>query len=157
MIEADLVVTNIRELLTCAGPAPRIGVAQRDVSAIRDAVLAVRDGRIVFAGSMHSAEARELSGQATYDAAGASVVPGFVDPHTHAAFAGDRREELRRRLAGATYAEIAAAGGGSCPPSPPRAPPPRTNWSRRRVARLDEMLACGTTTCEIKSGYGLDD
>ena len=46
------------------------------------------------------------------DATGGAVVPGFVDPHTHVVFAGDRRDELRRRLAGASYADIAAGGGG---------------------------------------------
>jgi imidazolonepropionase len=52
------------------------------------------------------------AGAVVLDAAGGTVVPGFVDPHTHVVYAGDRREELRRRLAGATYAEIAASGGG---------------------------------------------
>ncbi len=91
-----------------------------------------------------------------FDAAGGAVVPGFVDPHTHVVFAGDRRDELRLRLTGASYAEIAAG------------------WRRHRQhasmatraasdeqlaadtrRRLDEMLRCGTTTCEAKSGYAL--
>jgi imidazolonepropionase len=89
------------------------------------------------------------------DATGCTVVPGFVDAHTHVCFAGDRREELRRRLAGATYEEIAAGGGGIV----------RTVEATRAASedalvdmtrpRLDEMLACGTTTAEAKSGYGL--
>ena len=70
-------------------------------------------------------------------------------------FAGDRREELRRRLAGTTYAEIAAAGGGIVSTvAATRAASEGTLVDGTR-ARLDEMLACGTTTCEIKSGYGL--
>ena len=82
-------------------------------------------------------------------------MPGFVDPHTHAAFAGDRREELRRRLAGATYAQIAAAGGGIVSTvTATRAASEQDLIDQTRV-RLDEMLSCGTTTCEIKSGYGL--
>lgn len=85
-----------------------------------------------------------------------SIVPGFVDAHTHAVYAGDRREELRRRLAGATYEQIAAEGGGILATvAATRAATEDDLVSQTRV-RLDEMLACGTTTCEIKSGYGLD-
>src|SRR5262249_51601269 len=92
----------------------------------------------------------------TIDGSRWSAVPGFVDAHTHAIFAGDRRDELRRRLAGATYAEIAAQGGGNV--STVRATRAATeedlvNATRPRLA---EMLACGTTTVEVKSGYGLD-
>lgn len=85
-----------------------------------------------------------------------SVLPGFVDPHTHALFGGDRRAELHRRLAGDTYASIAAAGGGILSTvTATRAASEDELVTQSRV-RLDEMLACGTTTCEIKSGYGLD-
>ena len=89
------------------------------------------------------------------DARDVSIVPGFVDPHTHAAFAGDRREELRRRLAGATYAEIAAAGGGIVSTVASTRDASQADLADQTRTRLDEMLACGTTTCEIKSGYGL--
>jgi imidazolonepropionase len=125
---------------------------------IPDAALAVAAGRIVFAGPDCELE-REVAlspDTRVIDARRWSVVPGFVDAHTHALFAGDRREELRRRLAGESYASIAASGGGII----------ATVAATRRAsedvlvegarARLDEMLACGTTTCEIKSGYGLD-
>lgn len=156
MIEADLLVQHIAELLTCAGAAPRIGKRQRETSAIRDAALGVRDGRIVFAGSMREAatEVRVLG--TTYDAAGGSVVPGFVDPHTHAVFAGDRRDELRRRLAGVSYAEIAAAGGGIVSTVAATRAATEDDLVHAMLARLDEMLACGTTTCEVKSGYALE-
>jgi len=82
-------------------------------------------------------------------------VPGFVDAHTHAIFAGDRRDELRRRLAGATYAGIAAAGGGILSTVAATREATETELAEQTRVRLDEMLACGTTTCEIKSGYGL--
>jgi imidazolonepropionase len=79
-----------------------------------------------------------------------------VDPHTHVVYAGDRREELRRRLAGATYAEIAAAGGGIL--STVRATREASEDALIESARLRlaEMLHCGTTTAEAKSGYGLE-
>ena len=158
MIAADLLVENIQELLTCAGDAPRAGSRQREAGTTRGAALAVRDGRVVFAGSMRNAttQVRLTPVGTTHDATGMSVVPGFVDPHTHATFAGDRREELRRRLAGATYAEIAAAGGGIVSTVAATRAATENELVEATSARLDEMLACGTTTCEIKSGYGLN-
>ena len=123
-----------------------------------DGAIAAHDGRIVFAGT-----SSELSDRITptpdariVDLTGHSIVPGFVDGHTHAVFAGDRRDELRRRLAGATYAQIASEGGGIVSTvAATRAATEDELVAQTRV-RLDEMLACGTTTCEIKSGYGLD-
>lgn len=90
------------------------------------------------------------------DAVRLSIVPGFVDAHTHAIFAGDRRGELRRRLAGATYAEIAASGGGIVATVRATREASEDDLVDQTRPRLDEMLACGTTTCEMKSGYGLE-
>lgn len=158
MIEADLLVHHIRELLTCHGPAPLVGPRQREVVAIRDAALASRNGRIVFVGSTEEAETsvRTVPAACEYDASGYSIVPGFVDPHTHAAFAGDRRDELRRRLRGATYTEIAASGGGIVSTVAATRAASEDEIVEQTRQRLEEMLRCGTTTCEIKSGYGLD-
>jgi imidazolonepropionase len=154
---ADFVVENASLIATCAGTAPRRGPAQHDISPIRNGAIAATNGRIVYVGPANGlAAAVEIDARATrVDARGGTVVPGFVDAHTHVVFAGDRRQELQRRLAGATYAEIAAAGGGIV----------RTVDATRRATeeelaavtrvRLDEMLACGTTTAEAKSGYGL--
>ena len=154
---ADVLIHNISEVLTCAGPAPRIGRAQNDVSAVQRAVVAGHTGRIVFVGSEDEwrRDGRLVSDAAVLDARGGAVVPGFVDAHTHVIFAGDRRDELRRRLAGATYAEIAADGGGIV--STVRATREATadTLAADTRRRLDEMLRCGTTTCEAKSGYGL--
>jgi imidazolonepropionase len=154
---ADFLIHNTSEVLTCAGPAPRIGARQRDAGARQRAIVAARQGTIVFVGSETDwARDGTLTADArVVDAAKGAVVPGFVDPHTHIVFAGDRRGELRRRLEGATYAQIASAGGGIV--SSVRA---TREASAERLAsdtrsRLDEMLRCGTTTCEAKSGYGL--
>jgi imidazolonepropionase len=158
MVRADFLIRNAREILTCAGRGPMAGPRQSQVSAIANASLAALDGSIVFVGPSTEAAAQItlLRDAVVIDAEDHVVVPGFVDAHTHAVFAGDRRAELRRRLAGATYAEIAAAGGGIV--STVRAT--REATEEELVAqsrpRLDEMLASGTTTCEIKSGYGLD-
>src|SRR4030095_8855430 len=74
---------------------------------------------------------------------------------THAMFAGDRRAELRRRLAGVSYAQIAAEGGGIVSTVAATRDATQSDLAAQTRVRLDEMLACGTTTCEIKSGYGL--
>lgn len=134
------------------------GPRQSQVSPMANASLAALDGSIVFVGPAAEAATHVtlLPDAVVIDAEEHAVVPGFVDAHTHAVFAGDRRAELRRRLGGASYAEIAAAGGGIV--STVRAT--RDATEEQLVAqsrpRLDEMLASGTTTCEIKSGYGLD-
>src|SRR6185369_13858220 len=85
-----------------------------------------------------------------------TLIPGFVDPHTHLPWAGSREEEFVARLAGKTYQEIAAAGGGilSTVAATRRASEEELAANVRR--RLDLMLAWGTTTAEAKSGYGLD-
>jgi len=155
---ADFVIRRARQILTCRGPAPRCGRDQGDVAAVADGTIAAARGRIVFVGPADEWDrtGSTTADAATLDAAGRTVVPGFVDPHTHLVFAGERREELRRRLAGATYAEIAAEGGGIL--STVRATRAATadELATAALARLAEMLRSGTTTCEAKSGYGLD-
>jgi imidazolonepropionase len=154
---ADCLIDNTSEVLTCAGAAPKSGRQQADVAAQAHAVIASRNGVIAFVGSAADwSRHGTLTPDATViDAGGGAVVPGFVDPHTHVVFAGDRRDELRRRLAGATYAQIAGEGGGivSSVRATREASDDRLASDTR--ARLDEMLRCGTTTCEAKSGYGL--
>ena len=111
---ADFILRHAQPLLTCAGPAPRIGADMAQVPSIDDGALAAREGRLLFVGPTEVCDrlVEQAPGALVIDATGCTVLPGFVDPHTHAVFAGDRRDELRRRLAGATYAEIAAEGGG---------------------------------------------
>ena len=158
MPHADFIIRNASQLIACAGPAPRRGAAQSDAPSIEDGAVASLEGRIVFVGTSTDLDARVTAapGATVVDARGLTVVPGFVDAHTHAVFAGDRRNELRRRLAGATYAQIAAAGGGIVSTVEATRAAAEDELVALAHPRLDEMLACGTTTCEIKSGYGLD-
>lgn len=153
-----LVIRHIRQLITCAGSAPRRGAAQRELPIIEDGAVVADGERIVFAGPDRDLPAALASAPDTQaiDGRGLSVVPGFVDAHTHAMFAGDRRDELRRRLAGASYAEIAAEGGGILSTVRATREAAEDALVEGTCARLAEMLACGTTTVEIKSGYGLD-
>ncbi len=95
-------------------------------------------------------------GAVVLDAGRGTVIPGFVDPHTHVIYAGDRREELRRRLAGASYAEIAASDGGIVSTVKATRDASEDALVDSGLKRLGEMLHCGTTTAEAKSGYGLE-
>jgi imidazolonepropionase len=157
-VQADFLIENADLVATCAGPGPRRGAAQREIGALPNASVAGFEGRIVFVGSAADASktvtltpnARVIAGE------GCTVVPGFVDPHTHLVFAGDRRDELRRRLAGASYAQIAADGGGIVKTVAATRAASEHDLVEGARKRLAEMLAFGTTTAEAKSGYGLE-
>lgn len=154
--EVDLLIINAGELVTMAGGV-RKGARLKDVAAIRGGALAAYQGEIVDLGTTEEVLTRVQTGPTTrvIDARGRAVVPGFVDPHTHLCFAGDRGDEFALRLQGATYQEIAAMGGGIL--STVRATRQATEFSLvdAGLKRLDAMALTGTTTVEIKSGYGL--
>lgn len=157
-MRADILIEHADLVATCAGPGPRRGAAQREISGIPNASVAGFEGRVVYVGpAAEAATAVTLTPDArVIDARGCTVVPGFVDPHTHLVFAGDRRDELRLRLGGATYAEIAAAGGGIVKTVAATRAASEDDLAAGARARLAEMLSFGTTTAEAKSGYGLD-
>ena len=157
MIAADFVLRNAGVLVTLAGDAPRRGAGQRELAARDHAALAARDGRIVWVGDDADAgsSVAPAPSAVVLDARGSAVVPGFVDAHTHLAFAGDRDDEIRRRLAGATYREIAESGGGIVRSVEATRAAPVELLAALIASRLDEMLLAGTTTAEVKSGYGL--
>jgi imidazolonepropionase len=146
----DLVVHGARELVV----APDADGVERVV----DGAVAVVDGHVAAVGSSPDV-CREFppeNAREAIDAAGRAVVPGFVDPHTHACFVGDRSDEFEAKLRGATYGELLAAGGGIL-----RTVRAVRETSTERLTvdlrvQLDVMLAHGTTTVEVKSGYGLD-
>lgn len=150
----DLVVRNIGRLATLAGPAPRVGPALSDLGIVEDAAVAVSGGRVTYAGPAGGLPAGPAA--RVVDAAGGAVLPGFVDAHTHLVFAGDRDEEIRQRLAGRSYREIAEAGGGIVRTVASTRGASVEDLAAGLAGRLDEMLLQGTTTAEVKSGYGLD-
>jgi imidazolonepropionase len=154
---ADFLIEHATAVVTCAGPAPRRGSRQNEISTVPHAAVAGSNGQIIHVGPQATLrDAVDLTPDATrIDASGCVVAPGFVDPHTHIVFAGDRRGELQRRLAGTTYAEIAAEGGGILATVAATRAASEEDLFQGARQRLDEMLACGTTTCEAKSGYGL--
>ena len=154
---ADLVVRDIGLLATLRGPRPRLGADLRDIGILRNAAVAAHRGRIVFVGPEADlgAAVRIETNAVEVVAGGTAVIPGFVDAHTHLAYAGDRDEEIHARLAGATYEEIKAQGGGIVRTVTATRAVSLPNLTQLVRARLDRLLALGTTSAEVKSGYGL--
>lgn len=131
----NTVITNIGELTT-----------NTDAGTLHDAAVLIEDGRVAWVGqAIDAAGAAEV-----VDAAGRAMIPGFVDSHSHLVFAGDRTSEFEARMAGQKY----AAGGIRSTVAATRAATDDELRTRLR-GFMDEMLAQGTTTVEIKSGYGL--
>lgn len=151
----DAVLVGASELVTMAGGV-RKGGALGEPGVIAGGALAIEGGKIVAVGS--EVEIRQLIGPKTkvIEAGGRAVIPGFVDPHTHLCWGGDRADEFAQRLAGATYQEIAARGGGilSTVRATRAASEAELVESGRR--RLNALAASGTTTVEVKSGYTLN-
>jgi imidazolonepropionase len=123
-----------------------------------DAEVVCRDGRIAFVGSAEERRRRfgELPDAERLDGQEGTLIPGFVDPHTHLPWAGSREEEFAARLAGKTYQEIASAGGGILSTVAATRRASEEDLVANVLRRMDQMLAWGTTTAEAKSGYGLN-
>jgi imidazolonepropionase len=149
---------NAAQLLTLAGPpVPRRGKALGELSIIRDGALLTRGAEILRVGSTRElqAEARRLRAR-DVDCRGRVVMPGFVDSHTHLVFAGSRVEDFERRIQGMSYEEIAKAGGGIQLSARQVRKATSRDLASQAAAFIREFTAHGTTTIEVKTGYGLD-
>jgi imidazolonepropionase len=149
----------IRDLAQVASPAgleaPLRGAGLREVEVLEHAYVLCEQGRVAAVGLMRDLTApdgdlEELDGR------GLSAVPGLVDCHTHACFAGDRVEEFALRASGASYEELHAAGGGILSTVRATRAAGEDGLARALERHVGWMLAAGTTTFEAKSGYGLD-
>jgi imidazolonepropionase len=151
-----LLVRDLAQLATPAGAgAPLRGAELREVDVLEQAYVLCEDGRITGVGRMR--DLASLDGDVEeLDGRGLCALPGLVDCHTHACFAGDRVDEFALRAAGATYEELHAAGGGIL--ATVRATREAGEDALLAAVRRhrDWMLRAGTTTFEAKSGYGLD-
>jgi imidazolonepropionase len=153
----NLFIRNISQLATVAahGRPALSGAAMRDIGIVADAGVLCRDGRIAWVGPMsewHETlpdDVMELGG------AGTVALPGFVDSHTHMLFAGSRDEEFALRAQGATYQQIAEQGGGILSTIRHVRTATKRELKRPTARTMMEMMKQGTTTVEIKSGYGL--
>ncbi|MBI5678193.1 MAG: imidazolonepropionase [Planctomycetes bacterium] len=155
----DLLIQNCGQLLTVAGASrrPKILKGMDDLGIILDGAVAIKDGNIIDVGTTKQLGKKyNKKGIQVIDALGKVVLPGFVDCHTHAVFGGDRAGEFVQRLQGANYLEILKKGGGIL--STVENTRKLTLEKLINVSKkyLDTMLLHGTTTVEVKSGYGLD-
>lgn len=150
----DLLIVNASQLVTCGGPALRRGAAMRNPDIIQNGAIAIDQEHIVAVGTTEELQAR-FHARHTFDAVNRSVCPGFIDAHTHVVYAGDRIDEFERRISGDSYLDILAMGGGiNSTVRHVRAASVAQLVAETRP-RLDAMLRLGTTSAEVKTGYGL--
>ena len=152
----DLIIHSANQVLTLASDAPKRGATQGELSIIRNGALAIGGEKIIAVGDTLDILALADSHTRKIDARGKIVLPGFVDAHSHVVFAGDRANEFEMRLQGATYLDIQNAGGGIMDTVRATRSASLDELVAQSRVRLDTMLAHGTTTAEVKTGYGLD-
>ena len=150
----NLFIKNIGQLVTVAAQGKRVksGAEMRQLHIVTNASLLIRDGKIAQIGGEELTAPDDIE---VIDAEGCVVLPGFVDAHTHTVFAGSRENEFAMRAEGKSYQEIAAAGGGILSTMTATREATKRDLYRSGERRLNEMMRHGTTTAEIKSGYGL--
>ena len=151
-MKADLLIHSANHLVTCASPGgPKRGAMMADVDLRPDGAVAIHHGQIVAVDSTDVLKAK-VKADTVIDAAGKAVCPGFVDCHTHTVYGGDRVHEFEMRVAGASYMEIMAAGGGIVSTMQHTRGATIDELVESGRKRLDQMLALGATTVEIKTG-----
>jgi len=150
-MNVDVFISGISQLVTAEGSGPKRGHAMRELKTVADAGIAISAGRIAWIGKK-----RDWAGLAetVVDVGGCAVVPGLVDPHTHAVWAGDRLGDFEARTSGATYEAILAAGGGIRSTIRATAATPLQTLVELAMPRIDALVSSGATTIEVKSGYG---
>ncbi|HKZ85655.1 MAG TPA: imidazolonepropionase [Anaerolineae bacterium] len=156
-MDIDLLIARASQLLVILphDDGPQRGTRLGDLGLIEDGAVAIRGEQIVAVGPT-SDLAAQFKAKQVIDAAGKVVMPGFVDPHTHVVWAGDRAAEFEQRIAGATYLEIMNAGGGIMATVRQTRAASVDQLVEETRPRLDRMLAHGATTVEAKTGYGLE-
>ena len=150
-MKAETLITGITQLVSPWGAEAKYGSAMSELSCIRDAAIAIDKGRFLWLGRAEDWRGEAVS---TIDLSGRAVVPGLVDPHTHAVWAGDRLADFELRTSGSTYEEILAAGGGIRSTIKATQAASREELVALSLPRLNALLDSGATTIEVKSGYG---
>lgn len=150
-------IVNIGQLVTMRGShGPRRGQEMNNIGLIEDAVVHFDGEMITFAGSRIDAPKIQSGYAGCIDVEGKVVTPGLIDAHTHAVFAGNRADEFEQRALGATYQEIAAKGGGILSTVDKTRDSSESKLLEESNKHVEWMIRSGTTTAEIKSGYGLN-
>jgi imidazolonepropionase len=153
----SLLITGASQLLTLGGRGPRRGNSLSNLGLIQDGAVLVRDGVIAAVGTRAQVEALpEARAAEKLDLGGRVALPGFVDSHTHLVHAASRAEEYELKIQGASYEEIARKGGGILNSVKKLRAATVQELEKRALTTLQQFAACGTTTIEAKSGYGLD-
>lgn len=152
MKSIDLLITHAEELITLQGPnRPRRKEEMNELGIVKNGMIAIDHGTIIDIGTNLSYDARKV-----VNAKDNIVVPGFIDPHTHLVFSGSREFELDWKLRGLSYMDIRKKGGGIDYTVTHTRNASFDLLYQQAKQRLDTMLSYGTTTCEAKSGYGLN-
>ena len=151
----SLAVLHVSQLVTLAGPTrPRVGAEMAELAIIRDGGMLIHDAKIDSVGPSDEIQ-RKSRGAQIVDARGRVVLPGFVDAHTHLVFAGNRLDDFERRTRGESYEQISKAGGGIWSTVEKTRAASEQDLLAQAKRHADWFLRCGTTTVEVKSGYGL--
>ncbi len=155
--KATLLIKNIGQLITMAGPAPRLGYQMKDLGLIENGAVAVAGEEILAVGKSEEIEGRVnlAEGCSVIEAAKRVVTPGLIDPHTHPVFSKTREKEFEMRIEGKSYMEIAAAGGGIRASVRDLRETEYDDLMRKTIKHIDSLMSYGVTTIEAKSGYGL--
>ena len=157
MKKGNILIKNASEVVTCSGFKAKIGKEMSDLKIILDGAVVVEEGIIKAVGKSDKIlETFKEKDYQVIDASGKSVLPGFVDSHTHFVFGGYRTEEFCWRLSGISYMDIMQRGGGIVNTVKATRAASRDELYNSGMKRLDSMLSLGVTTVEGKSGYGLD-
>ena len=155
-MQTDLIIHNAKQLVTCASSEKaKKGAAIQDVGIIENGALAIKNGEIVAVGESEKI-LKEFSADEIIDAGRKVVMPSFVECHTHIVFAGNRLDEFELKIKGADYLEILESGGGIISTVRQTREASLAELVEQSRKRLDKLLALGVTTCEVKTGYGLD-
>ena len=150
-------IRHASELVTCKGSAPKHGKEMSDIGLIKDGAVIIHDGKIVAVGTTEELDKQvDVKEYEVIDATGKTVMPGFVDSHTHFIFGGYRADEFSWRLKGDSYMSIMERGGGINATVVPTREATEEELMEAGEERLNRMLEFGVTTVEGKSGYGMD-
>ncbi len=153
-MKTDLLITGISQLVTAEGASAHRGRRMRELRVVRDAALAVAAGKIQWVGRASQWTPAFGAPVMELDLGGAAVVPGLIDPHTHAVWAGDRLADFEARSAAAGYEEILRAGGGIRTTVRSTSAASPEELARLAAPRIERLLSSGAVTIEVKSGYG---
>ena len=154
----NLALINIRQLVTVSAEGNRLkrGKEMGELGIVEHAAVLIEEERIKWIGKMEDLSMGRMKDTEILDCHEKVVLPGFVDSHTHLLFSGSREDEFAMRSAGATYQEIAEGGGGIISTVRHTRESSKKDLKKSARRRLSAMMSHGTTTVEIKSGYGLD-